>query len=106
MCFSGSYGFIVTECGRRNSESHFVQSSVMLPAASTTTTQCSQRASTPSFPFQPFHPSLPWFPGLAITPTDALRNGVWPTGKEMLGPVLEGGAAWGGSGCGGCGGRG
>ena len=61
--------------------SHFVQSSMMLPLASTTTMQCSQRASTPSVPFHT------GFPADVTGPTDALRHGTWATGNEMLGPT-------------------
>src|SRR6187200_2595866 len=47
-CFSGSYGLMYTECGRRRILSHCVHVSMMLPLASATTMQCSHFASTPS----------------------------------------------------------
>src|SRR5712692_1232314 len=85
-------------CGRRKIEFHCDQSSTMLPAASTTTRQCSQRASTPTLPSQPGHGSdcglpqgisAPPSPGKAATgPCEALRNGTSFTGKERLGPKL------------------
>src|ERR1700693_39199 len=85
-------------CGRRKIEFHCDQSSTILPAASTTTRQCSQRASTPTFPSQPGHgkdfgspqtTSAPPSPGSAATgPCEALRNGASFTGNERLGPKL------------------
>src|ERR1700680_1875911 len=74
---------MVIECGRRSILSHFVQSSMMLPLASTTTMQCSQRASTPSLPL---HTGLP---ADVTGPTEALRHGTCATGNEMLGPTEE-----------------
>src|SRR5215472_6538123 len=74
-----------TACGCLNILSHCVQASIIFPLASTTTRQCSQRPSTPYFPFQ--FASEPSGPG-------GLETGPWPTflngnpliGNDRLGP--------------------
>src|ERR1700674_408350 len=92
MFFSGSYGLMYTACGRSKNASHFVQSSEIFPLASTTTSACSQRASTPFLPLHFLSASSGKSPGapppgkLATGPCDALRNGTSPVGNERLGP--------------------